>query len=97
MAIHLEIETSSDYSIKNIVKINGNIVNNAYFTRNIIKIQPSPQSGFLIVVLPGDTQYLLTNNQDSESADILIVDSVNGVVPSSLLDLASKLNALIKW
>ena len=96
MAVHLDIVTL-DYSVQNTVKIGGNVVNIAYFTRNIIKIAPSPTNGFLVAMLPWDATYVLTDDQASTSEEVYIIDTVDRVAPTSLLDLAAKLNAIIKY
>lgn len=97
MIIHLDIVTSSPYSVENDVKVGGNVINKAYFTRNIIRVLPSPQNNFIAVLLPGDIMYTLTSDQASTSDDVYIVDTVDGIAPTDLLDLASKLNALIRY
>jgi hypothetical protein len=94
--VHLDTITLSADSVKNIVKIGGSTVNEAYFTRNIIKIVPSPSLGVILVVMPFEATYVVTNNQASTADDVYIIDTVDAVAPTSLLDLAAKLAVLIK-
>lgn len=95
--VHLDTVIFSDYAIENTVKIGGNVVNKVYFTRDIIKISPSPTLGCILIVMPFENSYTVTDNQASTSDDVYIIDTVDGVAPTSLLDLATKIATLIKY
>lgn len=94
--IHLEITTVSEFAIKNIVKVNGNIISEAYFTRRIIRIAPKVSENYIISTLDQNILYMLTHDQAHTNEDVYIVDTVNGVAPTSLFDLAEKLSTLIR-
>jgi predicted peptidase len=97
MITNIDIIVLNDYSLQCDVKVGGNIVNQTYFTRKLTKVTPNPTGNFIIVGLPGDsTTYMVTNNQSNSNDEIYIVDTVDGVAPTSLLDLALKIGTLIK-
>ena len=97
MIVHLDINgTSSQYSIENDVKIGGNVVNKAYFTRRLVRVQPSPGNNFVTVLLPCDVMYIITHDQTNTDEAVYVVDTVDGVAPTDLLDLASRINDLIR-
>lgn len=94
--VHIDAVSFSDYALENTVKIGGNIVNKVYFTRNIIKIAPSPTLNCILVIMPFEVTYTVTDNQASTAEDVYIIDTVDGVAPTSLLDLAAKMAVLIR-
>lgn len=94
--LHLDITTISDYAVESSVKVDGNIITKAYFTRNVIRISSSPTNDWLTVLLPNGINYILTHNQGSDNPEIYVVDTVDAIAPTSLLDLAAKLSVLIK-
>jgi predicted peptidase len=97
MVTNLDVIVLNDYSLQCDVKVGGNVVNQTYFTRNLTKVTPNPTGNFIVVGLPGDsTTYMVTHNQQNTNEEIYIVDSVAGVAPTSLLDLALKIGQLIK-
>jgi hypothetical protein len=93
---HLDIDIFSDYCVRNTVKLDGEVVNKAYFTRSILGIITSSLRANILVQLPGEEMYIVTNDQDCSDSSIYIVDAVAGKAPKSLEDLAEKLAALIK-
>ena len=91
MIYHLDITTYNEYAVANTVKLSGDVVNIAYFTRNFMKVSPSPTSNWIIAKFFDGSQYILTHNQSSTEEEVFIVDTVDGVAPTSLADLALRI------
>jgi hypothetical protein len=64
----------------------------------MIKVVGKPASGQWVMVTFNDgSDFILTHNQNNDIDSVYIVDAIDGVQPTSMFDLAEKINALFKF
>jgi len=93
--IHLDILVKENH-FESAIKIDGNVVNKVYFSRYLIKVTPSPSKNIILVEFGGENSYEITHDQACDDETVYIVDSVDGVPPTTLQGLAATIASAIK-
>lgn len=96
MVTHLEIDDAGTYTVKVTTKIDNSVVAISYFERTIIAVQADTVNNLCTIILRAGIMMSMTHDQSNISGDVYIVDKINNVAPTSITDLADKLNGLMR-
>lgn len=91
---HIDISTVNEFMFKKSVKINNVVIYESYFSRRITSV--ITDGDYIVVKLQGQVMHAMTNDQSHAHEDVFVVDTIEGVAPTSLSDLASKIAAICK-